>query len=418
MFALIDCNAMYVACEQVFRPDLRHQPCIVLSNNDGAVVAANRLAKEAGVKKFEPYFKQKKLIEQRGINVFSSNYALYADLSAKMMATITAFSPRSHIYSIDECFLDIAHLSRIEPDLTSFGQRIRQTLWKECRLPVCFGAGDTLTLSKIANRIAKVNKDLNGVCIIDSEEKRQQFLASQPISEVWGIGRRLTQRMKLMGVETALDLANLSPEQARCSFNVEIERTVRELNGQPCKLWDECRADKQQIFSTRSVGNRITSLEELKQALAFHASTVARKARNQKSSCLVLMAFANTSPFDDIPQNFKETCTFEFPTNDTNKLTKAVTLMATRLFKPGVSYYKIGVGVMSLVSDRQRQQDLFSEPDNPALMQAIDKLNVQFGRDSIFLAAQGTTQEWAMKRNFLSPQYTTKLKDLPRVLCQ
>ncbi|WP_114635269.1 Y-family DNA polymerase [Vibrio splendidus] len=417
MFALIDCNAMYVACEQVFRPDLRHLPCIVLSNNDGAVVAANRLAKEAGVKKFEPYFKQKTLIEKRGVNVFSSNYALYADLSAKMMATITAFSPRSHIYSIDECFLDISRFAHIESDLTSFGQRIRQTVWKECRLPVCFGAGDTLTLSKMANRVAKVDKELNGVCIIDSEDKRQQYLASQPVSEVWGVGRRLTQRMKLMGIETALDLANLNPEQARCSFNVEIERTVRELNGQPCKIWDECRVDKQQIFSTRSVGNRITSLEELKQALAFHAATVARKARNQKSSCAILMAFANTSPFDDIPQNFKDTCTFEFPTNDTGKLTKAVTLMATRLFKPGVSYYKIGVGALNLVSDKQRQQDLFSEQDNPALMQAIDKLNIKLGRDSIFLAAQGTTHDWAMKRNFLSPQYTTKLKDLPRVLC-
>ncbi|CAK1712134.1 DNA polymerase V catalytic protein [Vibrio crassostreae] len=417
MFALIDCNAMYVACEQVFRPDLRHLPCIVLSNNDGAVVAANRLAKEAGVKKFEPYFKQKTLIEKRGVNVFSSNYALYADLSAKMMATITAFSPRSHIYSIDECFLDISRFSHIESDLTSFGQRIRQTVWKECRLPVCFGAGDTLTLSKMANRVAKVDKELNGVCIIDSECKRQQYLASQPVSEVWGVGRRLTQRMKLMGIETALDLANLSPEQARCSFNVEIERTVRELNGHPCKTWDECRADKQQIFSTRSVSNRITSLEELKQALAFHAATVARKARYQKSSCTILMAFANTSPFDDLPQNFKDTCTFEFPTNDTGKLTKAVTLMATRLFKPGISYYKIGVGAMNLVSDRQRQQDLFSKPDNPALMQAIDRLNNKLGRDSIFLAAQGTTHDWAMKRNFLSPQYTTKLKDLPRVLC-
>ncbi|SBT15081.1 Y-family DNA polymerase [Vibrio celticus] len=418
MFALIDCNAMYVACEQVFRPDLRLLPCIVLSNNDGAVVAANRLAKEAGIKKFEPYFKQKRLIEQRDINVFSSNYALYADLSAKMMATITAFAPKSHIYSIDECFLDISRLSHIEPDLNSFGQRVRQTVWKECRLPVCFGAGDTLTLSKIANRVAKVDRYLNGVCIIDSEEKRQQYLASQPVSEVWGVGRRLTQRMKLMGIETALDLANLSPEKARCSFNVDIERTVRELNGQPCKVWDECRADKQQIFSTRSVGNRITELEELKQALAFHAATVARKARSQASSCAVLMAFANSSPFDDVPQSFKETYTFEYPTNDAAKLTKAVTLMATRLYKPGVNYYKIGVGALNLVSDRQRQHDLFSEPENPALMQALDKLNNKLGRDAIFLAAQGTTHEWAMKRNFLSPQYTTRLKDLPRVLCE
>ncbi|MPW37316.1 Y-family DNA polymerase [Vibrio sp. B1Z05] len=417
MFALIDCNAMYVACEQVFRPDLRQQPCIVLSNNDGAIVAANRLAKEAGIKKFQPFFKQKSLIKQKNIHVFSSNYALYADLSAKMMATVTAFSPRSHIYSIDECFLDISHLSQMEPDLIKFGQKVRQTAWKECRLPVCFGAGDTLTLAKMANRAAKVQRDLNGVCIIDSEIKRQTYLATQPISEVWGIGRRLTHKMNWMGITTALDLANLSPEQARRSFNVEVERTVRELNGLSCKMWDDCRADKQQIFSTRSVGSRITAIEVLKQALAFHAATVARKARQQNSSCSVLMVFANTSPFDDVPQSFKCTYQFEFPTNDTSRITQAVTLLATRLFRPGVQYYKIGVGLVDLVSDNQRQGDLFAEPENPALMKTLDNLNLQFGRESVFLAAQGTTHEFKMKQNFLSPQYTTKIKDLPKVLC-
>ncbi len=408
---------MYVACEQVFRADLRQQPCIVLSNNDGAVVAANRLAKEVGVKKFAPYFKQKTLIEQQGVHVFSSNYALYADLSAKMMATITAFSAKSHIYSIDECFLDMSHLSHLESDLIHFGHRVRQAVWKECRLPVCFGAGETLTLAKMANRSAKVHRQLNGVCIIDSERKRQQYLAAQPISEVWGIGRRLTLRMKMMGIHTAFDLANLNPEQARYAFNVDVERTVRELNGQACKAWDECRADKQQIFSTRSVGQRITSLELLKQALAFHAATVARKARSQNSSCSVLMAFANSSPFDDVPQSFKSTHQFEFPTNDTLRLTNAVASIAPRLFRPGVEYYKMGVGIMDLVSDKQRQGDLFDEPGNPTLMLALDKINHQFGRGSVFLAAQGTKQEWQMKQEFLSPQYTTRLKDLPQILC-
>lgn len=199
---------MYVACEQVFRPDLRQQPCIVLSNNDGAVVAANRLAKEAGIKKFEPYFKQKEIIEQQSIHVFSSNYALYADLSAKMMATITAFAQNSHIYSIDECFLDIRDCGRIETDLQEFGQ----TVWKECRLPVCFGAGRTLTLSKMANRSAKVDRTLQGVCIIDSEQKRLHYLAKQSVSEVWGIGRKFTKRLQWMGIKTALDLANLPPD--------------------------------------------------------------------------------------------------------------------------------------------------------------------------------------------------------------
>ncbi|WP_435249751.1 Y-family DNA polymerase [Vibrio sp. nBUS_14] len=417
MFALIDCNAMYVACEQVFRPDLRQQPCIVLSNNDGAVVAANRLAKDAGIKKFEPYFKQKGLIEQQSIHVFSSNYALYADLSAKMMATITAFAPNSHIYSIDECFLDMRHCDHVETDLRAFGQRVRQTVWKECRLPVCFGAGHTLTLAKMANRSAKVDKRLQGVCIIDSEQKRQHYLAMQPVSGVWGIGRKLTKRLQWMGIHSALDLANLPPEQARRSFNVEVERTLRELNGEPCKVWDECRADKQQIFSTRSVGQRITTLEELKQALAFHVATVGKKARNQKSACSMLMVFANTSPYDAVPQSFKETFKFEYPTNDTTRLTAAVSSIAERLYRDGVQYYKIGVGAIGLVSDKQRQIDLFSSPESPALMKTLDALNIKFGRDAVFIAAQGTTQNWQMSRNFLSPQYTTRLKDLPQIMC-
>jgi DNA polymerase V len=334
-----------------------------------------------------------------------------------MMATITAFAPNSHIYSIDECFLDMRHCDRVETDLQTFGQRVRQTVWKECRLPVCFGAGHTLTLAKMANRSAKVDKALQGVCIIDSEQKRQHYLAMQPVSEVWGIGRKLTKRLQWMGIHSALDLANLPPEQARRSFNVEVERTLRELNGEPCKVWDECRADKQQIFSTRSVGQRITTLEELKQALAFHVATVGKKARNQKSACSMLMVFANTSPYDAVPQSFKETFKFEYPTSDTTRLTAAVSSIAERLYRDGVQYYKIGVGAIGLVSDRQRQIDLFSSPESPALMKALDALNTKFGRDAVFLAAQGTTQNWQMSRDFLSPQYTTRLKDLPQIMC-
>ncbi len=220
-----------------------------------------------------------------------------------------------------------------------------------------------------------------------------------------------------MGIHSALDLANLPPEQARRSFNVEVERTLRELNGEPCKVWDECRADKQQIFSTRSVGQRITTLEELKQALAFHVATVGKKARNQKSACSMLMVFANTSPYDAVPQSFKETFKFEYPTSDTTRLTAAVSSIAERLYRDGVQYYKIGVGAIGLVSDRQRQIDLFSSPESPALMKALDALNTKFGRDAVFLAAQGTTQNWQMSRDFLSPQYTTRLKDLPQIMC-
>jgi len=408
---------MYVACEQVFRPDLRKSPCIVLSNNDGCVVAANRLAKEAGIKKFEPYFRQKKIIEQHRIQVFSSNYELYADISEKMMNVIARYSQRSHVYSIDEIFLDLHNYSEVIPNLLKYGLIIRKAVWKECRLPVCFGAGDTLTLSKLANRTAKVHKELNGVCVIDTESKRIEYLRQQPVSEVWGIGRQLTKKMNWMGIHTAYDLACLSPKKARCCFNIEVERTVRELNGQSCKKWDECKTDKQQIFSTRSVGTRITTIDQLKQALAFHAGIVSRKARSQNSSCTFLTAFASNSPFDNLPQSYKGIHRFDHPTNCSSQITSAVTSIANLLFRPEVEYYRVGVGLIELVNEKCSQKDFFAIPDNPVLMQTLDKLNGRYGNGTVFLATQGTSQEWQMKREFLSPMYTTKFKDLPKIQC-
>lgn len=417
MFALIDCNSMYVSCEQVFRPELRNRPCVVLSNNDGIVVAANRAARDVGVKKFGTYFQQKGLIEQHKVAVFSSNYALYADLSSRMMQIISDFAARSHVYSIDEIFLDLGTMTNIVPNLLQYCTDIRRRVWKECRLPVSVGVGNTLTLSKMANRMAKGKRELNGVYVIDSEEKRIQCLRTQAVSQVWGIGRKLTKKMQFIGVNSAFDLANLDPHEARRTFNVEVERTVRELNGQICKTWDECRADKQQIFSTRSTGKRITDIEQLRQALAFHTAIVAKNARKQNSACAVLMAFAKTSAHDPNPQGFKAVHHFDYPTNDNLRLTSAISAMAKTLFREGVPYYKIGVGALELVSDKHRQLDLFAQPEKQALMRTLDTLNLRYGKNAVFLGAQGTDQEWGMKRDFLSPQYTTRVKDLPKIQC-
>lgn len=408
---------MYVSCEQVFRPDLRDKPCVVLSNNDGIVVAANRAAKEIGVKKFDTYFKQKGLIAQHNVTVFSSNYALYADISSHMMHIISEFAPRSHEYSVDEMFLDLDGIANLHCDFEQYCLEIRMAVWKQCRLPVCVGVGETLTLSKIANRMAKSNRDLNGVYIIDSEKKRIECLKNQPVSQVWGIGRKLTKRMQFIGIHSAFDLATMNPHEARRTFNVDVERIIRELNGQTCKVWDECRADKQQIFSTRSTGKRITDLEQLRQALAYHTAIVAKNARRQKSACSVLMAFAKTSHHDPNPQGFKSLHKFDYPTNDNIQLTRAVSAMAKTLFREGVRYYKIGVGALELVSDKHRQLDLFSHAEKPELMQTLDKLNQQYGANALFLGTQGTNQEWKMARNFLSPQYTTRIKDLPKIKC-
>lgn len=418
MFALVDANSFYCSAEQVFRPDLRGKPLVVLSNNDGCIVAANRQAKELGIPKFAPFFKVQAQCEKLGVIALSSNYELYADLSAKMMAVIGRFAPSQHVYSIDESFLSFQHCAKAIPCLREHGLVIRKSVWKECRLPVCVGMGSTLTLAKLANHAAKKVQGYRGVCVIDSEAERVALLKCIPVSEVWGIGRKLTAKLSLMGVKTAFDLACRDPHMAQRQFSVELERTIRELNGQRCKTWDEARADKQQIFSTRSVGRRIESLEELQQALSKHVGIAAMKARQQGSLCRVLMCFAASSPYDVNPVSDKAIHRFAYPTSDTCVLTHVVMKLAESMFKPNVRYYKIGVGLVDLVSGKHSQLDLLNpQPENTKLMQVFDGLNHRYGRDCVFLAAQGMEEKWAMRRDRLTPQYTTRWGDIPMVRC-
>lgn len=418
MFALVDANSFYCSAEQVFRPDWRGKPMVVLSNNDGCVVAANRQAKDAGVEKFKAYFEMRALCEAKGVIACSSNYELYGDLSAKMMQVIGRFAPEQHVYSIDESFLAFHRCEKAIPDLLIHGQKLRRAVWKECRLPVCVGIGPTLTLSKVANHAAKKVEGYHGVCVIDNEQQRTAILGQMKTSDVWGIGSRIRKRLEFMGINTALQLAKMPPGIARKEFNVEVERTVRELNGEACKGWDEARADKKQIFSTRSVGERITCPDMLRQAICKHAAIAAEKLRRQQSLVRTMMVFAANSPYDEKPQGFKTVYRFAFPTDDTVAITKAVAAQLTALYKPDVRYYKIGVGFIDLTSGKHKQEDLFDDlPSNPALMRAFDGLNQKYGSGAVFLAAQGIDPRWAMRREFLTPQYTTKWRDLPRVWC-
>ncbi|EPU0490759.1 Y-family DNA polymerase [Vibrio cholerae] len=418
MFALVDANSFYCSAEQVFRPDWRGKPIIVLSNNDGCVVAANRQAKEAGVEKFKPYFQVKALCEQKGVIALSSNYELYADLSSKMMQVIGRFAPEQHIYSIDESFLSF---EQVYPAISCFrklGMELRRTVWRECRLPVSVGFGSTLTLAKVANHAAKKLDSYQGVCVLDNEKERQIVLSQLRAVDVWGIGRKLGQRLQLMGIKTALQLANYPPALIRKEFNVEVERTVRELNGQKCKGWDVARADKKQIFSTRSAGQRITDIESLKQALCKHANIASYKARQQKSLCRVMLCFANSSPFDEYSVVRRAIHRFAYPTSDVTQLTQIASLLAEQLFQEDIRFYKIGVGLLDLVDGQHEQADLFNpNPNNPALMNVYDTLNGRYGSDTLFLAAQGITQKWAMRRDMLTPQYTTRWQDIPKIRC-
>lgn len=418
MYALVDANSFYCSAEQVFRPEWRGRPIVVLSNNDGCIVAANRQAKDVGIPKFKPFFEVKALCEKHNVIALSSNYELYASLSAHMMDVIGRFAPKQHIYSIDESFLSLKHCYPAIPNLTEHGHKIRRAVWKETRLPVCVGIGATLTLAKVANHAAKKIRGYHGVCHIDSNEARQTVLLAMKPTDVWGIGNRISKRLDLMGIKNAFQLASMPPGLARKSFSIEIERTVRELNGEECKQWDEARADKKQIFSTRSMGDRVTDKEALKQALSKHVGIAAAKARKQGSLCGSMLIFASNSPFDERPTGFKQTIKFAFPTADTLQMTHAVTAATEALFQQNVRYYKVGIGLLDLCSSNNVQSDLFETISDPKLMSVYDALNARFGSGSIFLAAQGISPKWRMRRDRLTPQYTTNWADIPKIQCR
>lgn len=417
MFALVDANSFYCSAEQVFRPDWRDKPIVVLSNNDGCIVAANRKAKEAGIDKFGPFFKQRELCKQHGIIALSSNYELYANLSAKMMGVIGRFAPEQYVYSIDESFLSFENVPCIS-DLHAYARDIRASVWRECRLPVCVGVGPTLTLAKLANHAAKKLSGYHGVSVLDTPTQRKTTLQAVKVKDVWGIGSKLSKRLQGMGITTAWQLAHMPPKIAAKRFSVEVERTIRELNGIQCNHWAKNNIGKKQIFSTRSVGRRITDLTSLQQALCKHAMIVAAKLRKQHSSCAQLMVFAHSSPFDENLQYFKYFHRFEVPTDDSLVINKAALHASLSLYRKGVNYYKIGVGAIKITATQHLQLDLLDDdPGNPQLMQVVDKLNHRYGPQTLFLASQGVHQPWRMRRDRLTPQYTTRWLDLPKIHC-
>ncbi|GIU53984.1 Y-family DNA polymerase [Shewanella sp. KT0246] len=418
MYALVDANSFYCSAEQVFRPEWRGRPIVVLSNNDGCIVAANRQAKALGIGKFGPFFEVKDLCQKLGVIALSSNYELYGSLSNSMMEVIGRFAPEQHIYSIDESFLSFKQSYPAIPCLLTHAAHIRRAVWKETRLPVCVGIGETLTLAKVANHAAKKLNGYNGVCYINSAQQRHNILASMQVTDVWGIGSRIGKKLQQMGIHNALALSKLQPRLVRKSFSIEIERTVRELNGEQCKGWDSARADKQQIFSTRSVGERITDKESLLQALSKHAAIAAAKARKQGSAASSLLIFAKNSPYDEQPNGFKYHYRCASPTNDSCELIGHATRIGSQLFNPNTRYYKIGIGLLDLSPVQHLQGDLFTPPKDPALMQVCDNLNQRYGTDSMFVAAQGISGKWHMRRDLLTPQYTTCWQDIPQVSCR
>ena len=421
MFALVDVNSFYASCETVFRPDLKGKPVVVLSNNDGCVIARSAEAKLLGVKMGDPYFKQKDLFRRCGVVCFSSNYELYADMSNRVMTTLEEMSPRCEIYSIDEAFCDLSGVRNCRV-LEVFGRELQDAVYRNTRLAVGVGIGQTKTLAKLANHAAKRwQRQTGGVVDLSNVDRQRKLMAALPVDETWGVGRRITKKLEAMGIKTVLDLADTDIRFIRKHFNVVLERTVRELRGEPCLELEEFAPVKQEIVCSRSFGERVTDYDAMRQAICSYASRAAEKLRGEHQYCRFISAFVKTSPFALNEPYYGNSASVKLltPTQDSRDIIAAATRCLDAIWKDGHRYQKAGVMLGDFFSQGVAQLNLFDDnaprAGSEKLMEVLDQLNAKGGRGTLYFAGQGIQQQWAMKREMLSPRYTTRFSDLLRV---
>ncbi|WP_066834329.1 Y-family DNA polymerase [Rufibacter ruber] len=418
MYALVDCNNFYASCERVFNPSLRGKPIVVLSNNDGCVISRSQEAKDLGVKMGEPYFKQREWFKEQGVQVFSSNYALYGDMSRRVMMELSTFTPELEVYSIDEAFLNLKGFEK-HYDLAAYAEQIRQRI-KQCQgVPVCVGIGPTKTLAKAANHLAKRHKDSQGVWVIDTEEAREQALRNIPVKEIWGIGRKKAVTLEGAGVETAWKLTKRSVEWvSQYLGGVVGVRLLKELRGHAC-LQTVLPQEKKNIAFTRSFGKVVTCSDYLEQAVTLYASKAAEKLRQQGSVAGAITVFAHTQRYSLAEPYFKSS-TIELPsaTDSTLELVKAAAAGMRGIFKEGIKFGKAGVILSDLRPNQHVQIHLFQEStvlEHRGLMQALDSINTFWGNDVVKVASAGTNQqqrEWQMLNQLCSPRYTTHIGEV------
>ncbi|KLV73093.1 Y-family DNA polymerase [Citrobacter sp. MGH110] len=421
MFALVDVNSFYASCETAFRPDLKGRPVVVLSNNDGCVIARNAEAKTVGVKMGDPYFKQKDLFRRYGVVCFSSNYELYADMSSRVMFTLEALSPRCEIYSIDEAFCDLAGVRNCRV-LEDFGRELKDAVYQNTGLAVGVGIAQTKTLAKLANHAAKKwQRQTGGVVDLSNLDRQRKLMAALPVDEVWGVGRRISKKLEAMGIKTVLELADTDIRFIRKHFNVVLERTVRELRGEPCFELEEFAPVKQEIVCSRSFGERITDYDAMRQAICSYASRAAEKLRGEHQYCRFISTFVKTSPFALNEPYYGNSASVKLltPTQDSRDIIAASTRSLDAIWKDGHRYQKAGVMLGDFFSQGIAQLNLFDDNaprrGSEKLMEVLDHLNAKDGRGTLYFAGQGIQQQWQMKREMLSPRYTTRYADLLRV---
>lgn len=420
VFALADVNSMYASCEQVFNPKLRGKPVVVLSNNDGCVIAQSKEAKALlEIYMCRPWFELQEDAAKLGVIALSSNYELYADMSNRFHETLKEFSPICEVYSIDEAFMDMTGINK---DLNEYGHLIKNTVKQWTGLPICVGFGHTKTLAKLANHIAKKQDGFNGVCDLTSmsEGEVNALMEKLPVSKVWGVGNQREAKLNKLGVENVLRLKRADPKRIRDEFDVVLERTVKELNGEPHLQIEETFKESEQLMSSRSFGQRIAALEELEEAISYHASNACMRLRTQNLYANAITVFIQNSPHDKDPyEGPSYTIGFPAPTNNTMQVAKTAIWAIRKMYKQNVYYLKGGVMLSGLVPAGGQQLDIFgfSKPDEKSqkLMETIDTINKRFP-NKLKLASEGTNRTWAMKRDLKSPNYTTDWKDLPRTV--
>jgi DNA polymerase V len=415
--ALIDGNNFYVSCERVFQPELEGKPVVVLSNNDGCVVARSQEVRALGVAMGVPWFKLRDLAKQHGIIARSSNYTLYGDMSQRMHSVIGQFAPEQEIYSIDETFLDLTGFKR---DLIDYGQQIRQRVRQWTGIPVCVGIGSSKTLAKLANHCAKkahVQSMANGVTDLNqlSASDLNELFSRVEVGEVWGVGRRIRERLNGMGIETVQQLKESSVSRIKKEFNVVLARTVAELNGEACLNIEEIAPPKQQIMSSRSFGQPVFMLDDLSEAVVSYTSRAAEKLRHQNHVAGAIQVFVRTNPFKPEEPQYNNGVTVRLlhPTNNSFVLVEAAIYGLKRIFRQGYAYKKAGIMLTALIPANHVPVDLFSGFDEPEteraknLMATLDEINAKMGRGTVRSAGEGMQKSWAMRSDNKSKAYTT-----------
>lgn len=416
MYGLIDCNNFYVSCERVFKPDLIGKPVVVLSNNDGCVIARSEEAKKMGIQMGDPFFKWEKFFHENNVTYFSSNYVLYGDMSARVMATIRdlADDVTTEVYSIDEAFLDLSTYAKL--NLAKYGKRIVNTVKQNTGIPVSLGIANTKTLAKIASKFAKRYKKYGGVCIINTEEQREKALRLFDIGDVWGIGHQYKKMLNQNSIYTAWDFIQKNENWIRKHLTINGVRILKELQGIPCVELEQAVA-KKSICTSRAFGSLITDYSILCEAVSEFTVTCAKKLREQHTAAGMINVFIHTNPFRENSAQFYASKAYrlEVATNSSSELTKAALRILKEMFAPGYELKKAGVIVSEIVPENAIQGNLFDTTDRNKLAKAdriMDKINKQMGKNTLKLAVQGYNKKWKLNNNNLSKRYTTNWNEL------